>query len=106
MKAAKKWAKSTLPRWLQHLLLLGASGVYRQHCADVAVVRKATRDSIISGPFAGIRYPETRRIAALVPKLCGTFERELVPVLEQIKTRTYSTIIDIGAAEGFYAIGF
>ena len=39
------------------------------------------------------------------PKWLGTYEQELHPILEQILHTNYSTIIDVGSAEGYYAVG-
>jgi hypothetical protein len=58
------------------------------------------------GFFKGMRYPQNRSVAsALFPKLLGTYERELHPVLECICTRPYKAIVNIGCAEGYYAVG-
>lgn len=58
------------------------------------------------GPFAGTIYP---REAALsrhsIPKLLGTYEQELHGVLDEIARRKYDLVIDIGSAEGYYAVG-
>src|SRR5262249_14226318 len=43
--------------------------------------------------------------SAYLPKLLGTYERELVPIIEQACRCRPSLIIDIGAAEGYYAVG-
>lgn len=56
------------------------------------------------GPFAGMVYPP--RVAAnrhILPKLAGTYERELHPYFTT--NPGYSRIIDIGCAEGYYAVG-
>lgn len=58
------------------------------------------------GPFKGMRYLEEKAIgSALVPKILGSYERELHQVLEKICTEEYSEIVDIGCAEGYYAVG-
>jgi methylase of polypeptide subunit release factors len=41
----------------------------------------------------------------LVPKLLGSYEAELHPVLDQVIRNNYETIIDVGCAEGYYAVG-
>ena len=38
--------------------------------------------------------------------LLGTWEKELFHVIETIRHSSYSKIICIGAAEGYYAVGF
>lgn len=61
---------------------------------------------VTSGPFQGMRYPSAHSVgSALFPKLLGSYERELAPVLETILSRPYDTIYDIGCAEGYYAVG-
>jgi hypothetical protein len=41
----------------------------------------------------------------LVPKLLGSFELELHSVVEDVVQQRFSTIINIGCAEGYYAVG-
>jgi hypothetical protein len=40
-----------------------------------------------------------------LPKLVGTYERELIPAVEAICRAGCDRIVDIGAAEGYYAVG-
>jgi Methyltransferase domain len=60
------------------------------------------------GPFAGMNY--TREAAAeriIIPKLLGSFEKELHSVWNSaLEQNSYETIIDIGCAEGYYSTGF
>src|SRR5207248_9814438 len=39
------------------------------------------------------------------PKLMGTYELELHPIIEQLCKQQFNRIIDVGAAEGYYAVG-
>jgi hypothetical protein len=58
------------------------------------------------GVFAGMRYPSVAaRGSTLFPKLIGSYERELHPIVERICREPYAQIIDVGCAEGFYAVG-
>lgn len=59
------------------------------------------------GPFAGMRFPESARtrIKHLVPFLTGSYEHELHPGLTTLLGRSYDRVVDIGAAEGYYAVG-
>jgi hypothetical protein len=58
------------------------------------------------GPFAGMIYPlAATRNRWCVPKLMGVYERELHPLLALAQQRSYECVIDIGAAEGYYAVG-
>ncbi len=58
------------------------------------------------GPFAGLKYPEAASVgSAIFPKLIGSYEREIREVLGVITRTDYSEIVDIGCAEGYYAVG-
>ncbi len=58
------------------------------------------------GPFAGLKYPELTSIgSALYPKLLGSYESELHPWIREVCDGGYSEIIDVGCAEGYYAVG-
>jgi precorrin-6B methylase 2 len=62
--------------------------------------------TVTAGPFQGLRYPAARSFgSALLPKLLGSYESELHSVLEEMLANQYSAIIDIGCAEGYYAVG-
>lgn len=39
------------------------------------------------------------------PKLLGTYEMELSAIIEELGRQPFDTIIDVGAAEGYYAVG-
>ena len=62
---------------------------------------------VIKGPFAGMNYAHaTTFCSAYHPKILGTYEAELIPVIKAFLDRGYSTVVDVGAADGFYAVGF
>jgi len=69
------------------------------------VVRSRTGGRIPKGPFAGMRYINNAFGSAYVPKLLGIYERELNHWIEHACALNFPLIIDIGAAEGYYAIG-
>ncbi len=64
------------------------------------------RLSVVDGPFQGMRYVAWAQGSSHSPKILGTYEKELHPIIELIKTKQFECIIDIGAAEGYYAVGF
>lgn len=66
---------------------------------------RATRHGVPIGPFQGMRYVHRAVNSILRPKLVGTYEKELWPAIEEIRHRGYKTIVNIGAAEGYYAVG-
>lgn len=60
-----------------------------------------------NGPFKGIKYPNPQSVGSdLVPKLLGSYEKELQGIIiERLSNSDYSDILDIGCAEGYYAVG-
>jgi hypothetical protein len=67
--------------------------------------QRETGGMVCSGPFAGLKYPDDSYGSALVPKLLGIYEREIYPAIEQVCSGNFRTVVDIGAAEGYYAVG-
>jgi hypothetical protein len=59
---------------------------------------------VSGGPFAGLRYPDTSP-NSLVPKLLGAYERELHGAIERAIGADPEQIVNVGAADGYYAVG-
>jgi hypothetical protein len=61
-----------------------------------------------SGSFAGMRYPQEAlgHASNLGAKLLGSYEQELVPTIEALLRERFQTILNVGAGEGYYAVGF
>lgn len=58
------------------------------------------------GPFKGMKYAENSSInSAFMPKLMGSYERELHPVMEKVCNASYETVVNVGCGEGYYAVG-
>ena len=70
------------------------------------VIEKKTAGLVIAGSFKGMRYVSESIGSRLYPKLLGTYELELANVIEELCGEAFSTIINVGAAEGYYAVGF
>lgn len=64
-----------------------------------------TKRTVQSGPFRGMRHIGQSVLSATAPKLLGIYERELHGCLEEALTFPFQTVVDIGAAEGYYAVG-
>ena len=70
------------------------------------VIRRIDRPAMVAqGPFRGMRYVSLSFGSAWLPKLLGTYECELSPAVESICQARCDRILDIGAAEGYYAVG-
>jgi hypothetical protein len=61
--------------------------------------------TIPAGPFAGMTFPGPAAEGGYSPRLLGAYEATLHPVMEMIVARPYARVIDIGSAEGYYAVG-
>jgi hypothetical protein len=63
-------------------------------------------DEVHGGPFSGLALPVDAVCSERWPKLAGTYEQELAPVVERCLEREYPVVVNVGAAEGYYAVGF
>lgn len=83
----------------------------RKQAAEDEMLAKVLREvvpglTVARGPFKGMRYPAAQSVgSALLPKLLGSYESELHAVLDRMLTANYEAIVDIGCAEGYYAVG-
>ena len=60
---------------------------------------------VLNGPFQGMNYAIRASEGSRSARLLGSYEASLAPVIEVIIARAYPLIIDIGCAEGYYAVG-
>nr|WP_309695731.1 hypothetical protein [Armatimonas sp.] len=58
-----------------------------------------------NGLFAGMKYLPEATGSVYVPKLLGSYEAEIAEELKALLTREYEILVDIGSAEGYYAVG-
>jgi predicted O-methyltransferase YrrM len=63
--------------------------------------------TVQAGPFAGMRFPDfaVGRGELVVPQLLGAYELELRPAIESVIQAAPATVVDIGASDGYYAVG-
>ena len=66
-----------------------------------------SNDEIIvrRGPFEGMRYYNKTIWGTITSKWLGFYEEEIQPVVEEVLRSDYPLVVDIGAAEGYYAVG-
>jgi hypothetical protein len=60
---------------------------------------------VLSGPFRGLRYLDEIVFGPITPKWLGSYESEIQDIIEAICQREYRQIINLGCAEGYYAVG-
>ena len=65
------------------------------------------QDKIVRNGFVkGLKYGNFDSVgSSIFPKLLGSYEIELQPAFDRLKANDYRQIIDIGCAEGYYAVG-
>jgi hypothetical protein len=81
----------------------------RHNAFQAEFVRKVFPDGdirVLGGPFAGTRYISASFFGPVTPRWLGCYEEALHPVVNEIIAKRYGTIIDVGSAEGYYAVGF
>ncbi len=78
----------------------------RERCGRLAAaIAQRHGMQVLNGPFQRLVYvPEAFPLHA-APKLLGCYEAELHPIVERIIRRNYAEILDVGSAEGYYAVG-
>ena len=60
---------------------------------------------VLSGPFQGLDYSVSASEGGRIPRLLGCYEKTLHPIFDHIIDQKPALIIDVGCAEGYYAVG-
>jgi hypothetical protein len=60
---------------------------------------------VLTGPFAGTTLTKQAEEQHIGPYLLGTYEMELHRWVEEVATRRFSQILDVGSSFGYYAVG-
>lgn len=74
--------------------------------AVTRLVLRRSRERVIAGPFRGMALklaPVSRR--HLLSYVLGSAELELRGIIERIIAQRYASIVNVGAADGYYAVG-
>ena len=105
----KDIVKQTFPGVCQSVWKAREEKQMRQREANIARVTPVfTREhglQVMGGPFQGMRYVNAAVGSALLPKLVGSYEAELHSILQSLPDDLYELVIDVGCAEGYYAVG-
>jgi hypothetical protein len=70
--------------------------------ATHALIRAQTDGHVVSGPFAGMWYGLP---IPHLPAYLGTYELELRPLLARLAGTRFDVLLNVGAADGYYAVG-
>ena len=65
-----------------------------------------SKPAILTGPFRGMTYLDETVWGPITPKWAGSYEIELTDIIEQNIKSGYDRILNLGCAEGYYAVGF
>jgi hypothetical protein len=80
-----------LSKWRSHLI----QNTLLQH--------QGTR--VLNGPLKDLEFLPNSTEGCHIPKLLGCYEEPLQPYIEQAIQTGYPTLLNIGCAEGYYAVG-
>jgi len=61
--------------------------------------------TVRGGPFTGMKMALSAASLSLTSKIAGSYEAELHGVFERLALGGYETVVDLGCAEGYYAVG-
>jgi hypothetical protein len=84
--------------------ILGVAAAYRSRALANTFIQTGGL-AVRSGPFQGMELSEAAAEGSSLPKLLGCYERELHLTIEKIIARGYGHVLNIGCAEGYYAVG-
>ena len=107
----KQFARRYSPRLFNRVKRLYRNYQFRvghggsEYRAKRALVKRYGQ-RVLAGPFLGMHYGNDVSGSAYVAKLVGSYEEELADIIEEMIQHKYDVVIDIGAAEGYYAVGF
>jgi hypothetical protein len=68
-------------------------------------LERQTKMQVAQGPFRGMRLVPASFGSSLMPKMLGTYELEIRQDIEDMLGNEYCHFMDVGAAEGYYAVG-
>jgi len=63
------------------------------------------RPTVLYGPFSGLQFPSGIDVRNNLPKIIGSYECELNSIIEELILRRFPLVVNVGCAEGYYAIG-
>jgi hypothetical protein len=99
-KIAPEPVKRRHEAWSTARFLRRANRLNRRYAAEHGL-------SVKRGPFVGLEYPGRFMVDSgdVVAKMLGLYELELREVLEEWIAAGFERIVDVGSAEGYFAVG-
>lgn len=94
MRGVRKTLKAIVPKQLH------------PEAVSRMIIDMYARKRVLWGPFSGMRYADQTTDGAYYQRLLGTYELELREIIETLCRRRFRRVINVGAGEGYYAVGF
>lgn len=69
------------------------------------IIKRESRMRVMGGPFQGLALPDAMSWGDLAPKLLGIYESELAGAVDALVAGKPSRVVNVGCAEGYYAVG-
>jgi hypothetical protein len=69
-------------------------------------IERCSKGKVIAGIFSGMQYVSKSVGSEFLPKILGTYEKELATYLLSFASKAFDIVVVVGAAEGYYAVGF
>ena len=85
--------------------VLRIAAMWRSTALAQTYIARTGGTVVAGGPFAGMTYAAVATEGALIARLLGVYESELHPHIEAFAGEGLDCIIDVGCAEGYYAVG-
>jgi len=109
LEKSRNWTPELAEFWERHQQKKSVEKK-KQCTRDEEFVKKwnpmVPENMVRNGPFSGMIYnPPYSICSSFYPKLFGTYEKELWGIMNYVCKQIYSSIIVVGCAEGYYAVG-
>jgi hypothetical protein len=107
VSTARRAAAALAPDWVKRRHEALTTARYRKRVGELSRRFAAHHGLVVRrGPFEGLVYPESMLDADyLVSKIVGSYELEVHRVIEEWIARRPARVVNIGAAEGYFAVG-
>lgn len=94
-----------LPSGEQINSVLRVAAIWRSHALAQTYIARTGGTIVAGGPFAGMIYASEATEGVLIARLLGVYESELHPHFKAFAAQGLDCVIDVGCAEGYYAVG-
>lgn len=94
-----------VPTMDQLTSVLRIAAMWRSTALAQTFMSRTGGSTVSGGPFAGMTYVGLATEGALITRLLGVYESELHPHFEAFAREGLDCVIDVGCAEGYYAVG-